>query len=483
MEPARPGLAGGVPSDAFKAEGPRQPIKYVTQSAESRLGLDENDGVLEVRSAQNLGQMLQHEEDSILDEVNPNPYRKSHGKNVFKQAMSLDGAIVNNKPGKLLCVKAIEARELVDRDHVSKNDPYVMIRVGENCSFSKVHREAGSEVVLNWEAKFPAHSMDAPGLLVSVIDHDTYTKDDLLGTCAPEPAVYKRATSINKSRGWYELTRFGTFTNRPKKGGVVLLEIWYEDYQWPDTVDDDVRRTLRNIQPFPIPKLRLVSNFNHRAGFLRTILDHSHFHTFNTYQLNLWEVNAVFDYSVCNWSETYRKGQRIYGPGLSCAMVRAGIRMQHRWLYSKNDSEGGYFHIYHVEGMEELFRVLDYGRVEGRSVRYTYVIMPDGIMHFSETSKKTGQDLLSKHALHANCSKEVIYAGEMFIDLHSERFHRTKLPALIIDNNSGTFAPTPSKLLNLRALLELNLGHRYPVFALDRDDERLKTWFEQNNLE
>ena len=44
-------------------------------------------------------------------------------------------------------------------------------------------------------------------------------------------------------------------------------------------------------------------------------------------------------------------------------------------------------------------------------------------------------DIWSKHALHANCSREVVYAGEFLIRYGNEGHQ------LVIDNNSGTYGP------------------------------------------
>jgi len=104
-------------------------------------------------------------------------------------------------------------------------------------------------------------------------------------------------------------------------------------------------------------------------------------------------------------------------------------------------------------------------------------------MYFSITSKKIAQDFLSKHALHNNVHTKVVFAGEFFIDCKSERYHITKKPALIIDNNSGTFAPPKEKLKLLQRLLEFNFGTESPIIALDRDDSSLHEYFEVNNID
>jgi len=55
---------------------------------------------------------------------------------------------------------------------------------------------------------------------------------------------------------------------------------------------------------------------------------------------------------------------------------------------------------------------------------------------------------MSKHAIHANADYDIIYSGEFFIINRS---------TLVLDNNSGTFAPDKNLLENLSKLIKSNL--------------------------
>ncbi len=71
------------------------------------------------------------------------------------------------------------------------------------------------------------------------------------------------------------------------------------------------------------------------------------------------------------------------------------------------------------------------------------------------------KDVMSKHAMHANCATEVWCAGEFcVVDLAKgqEEQQAAQLPPrqrykLVIDNNSGTYAPAPGVLSHMQELL------------------------------
>ena len=155
-------------------------------------------------------------------------------------------------------------------------------------------------------------------------------------------------------------------------------------------------------------------------------------------------------------------------------------------LYSKNKSIFGTSKTHLIRGISSFITALptsNENSTPGMSLRFTYVILKNSNMHFSITGKKIAQDFLSKHALHNNAGQEVAFAGEFFIDRFSERALATGIPALIIDNNSGTFAPAKEKLHLLQALLEFNFGDECPIIALDRCDPAMTEYFDVNKVE
>ncbi|QRW22843.1 C2 domain-containing protein [Rhizoctonia solani] len=93
---------------------------------------------------------------------------------------------------------------------------------------------------------------------------------------------------------------------------------------------------------------------------------------------------------------------------------------------------------------------------------YTYIIDED-TFRFSETGAAFFVDFASKHALHSSCAETVRYAGEFhprpscgWADFDDTIPDHEMAWELWIDNGSGTYAPPPDMLDNLRQLLEYN---------------------------
>lgn len=111
---------------------------------------------------------------------------------------------------------------------------------------------------------------------------------------------------------------------------------------------------------------------------------------------------------------------------------------------------------------------------------YTYVIaVEDNSLRFSETGAAFFVDFASKHALHANCAQAVRYSGEFhprpkggWVAFNDSTSDNAVQWELVVDNNSGTYAPDKGILPKLQQLL----AHNFPglgIVALDREDQEL----------
>ena len=179
---------------------------------------------------------------------------------------------------------------------------------------------------------------------------------------------------------------------------------------------------------------------------------------------NLW-VNKQL---IC-----FRSVSNVLRPGVAAKLARATIRKQHDWLYRNvaRRNESGM-----ITSGNDLLGLLNNGRLpNGFILFYTYVIV-DGIWRFSQTGKSKMKDFMSKHAAHAACAREVTYSGE---------FHIQQGPngmKLVLDNNSGTYAPDKNDLYRLVQLFQRNFPG-LEVEALNFDDPILKNYLQivENN--
>ncbi|RLN72460.1 hypothetical protein BBJ28_00019726 [Nothophytophthora sp. Chile5] len=164
------------------------------------------------------------------------------------------------------------------------------------------------------------------------------------------------------------------------------------------------------------------------------------------------------------WNKNYPTIQRIFSPDYpGSPVLRKAIMGQHVLVYMHNLST-----VYGtMASPADFFKLVHDGRRQNKQVLFTYVITKTG-WYFSETGAAFFKDMLSKHMLHCGAAFSVLYAGEFRIetDLFGE-------PKLIIDNDSGTYAPPKEDLPQLKALFEDNFPG-ISIEALDRDNEELQ---------
>ena len=184
---------------------------------------------------------------------------------------------------------------------------------------------------------------------------------------------------------------------------------------------------------------------------------------FCLFVLNLNHVHEIFRGSEQGWNRKYKAAQQIFGQGVKSSAVRVGIQTQHAMLYSRT---GKRVDTGHISQPTKLLELLNYGVHENHLIFFTYVITKAGEWRFSHTGASFLRDNLSKHAMHANVSDTVIFAGEFHIEQHNGTH------VLVLDNNSGTYAPPAAMLPTLIQLFSRNFPG-LQVDAWDREDPRL----------
>lgn len=235
---------------------------------------------------------------------------------------------------------------------------------------------------------------------------------------------------------------------------------------------------------------------------------------YSTWKFNLKAVPLYFRDVYQGWNQKYPAAQKIFGTGPASMAVRTGIQAGHRMLYARLAKNGvGVIDNIAEDGSEEpvpLKDVLNAGLSTGltsgalaptlagedgriKPAVYTYIISAvDDTWRFSETGAAFFVDFASKHALHANCATKVRYSGEFhprpvggwanFKDSTSDEEVDWEL---VVDNNSGTYAPDKMMLPTVQECLAYNFGcetkprnkageRGFKVVVYDREDERLK---------
>lgn len=246
---------------------------------------------------------------------------------------------------------------------------------------------------------------------------------------------------------------------------------------------------------------------------------------YSTWKMYLKNVPRYFtaDLPAQHWNTEYKAAQQIFSGPTSVA-VRAPIQAGHRMLYARTTRNG--FGV--INGPDDVFTLFHGGEPAGPSPArssslslsrlptsssissssrgsptrgspsrssadlsrfanrikptvYTYILSyDDDSFRFSETGAAFFVDFASKHALHSNCAPCVRYSGEFhprpaggwarFSDSTPDADVRWEL---VVDNNSGTYAPDPALLPVLRALLQENFAG-FEIVVMDFHEEALK---------
>ncbi|TRM57010.1 hypothetical protein BD626DRAFT_551264 [Schizophyllum amplum] len=361
-----------------------------------------------------------------------------------------------------LNIQFIGASGLPKMDVVGTADPYFVAKIDDRISFVSSVQVNTLNPVWNeiWRIKnVPIHAH----LAIEILDKDVRTpRDDYIGRV--KTTVNPGAKEIEIEAPPLKLRSRGTFwlkiDSTPCKDSKPL--------DHPYLFDGPIRYS-RHCSP--------------TAGVFTNINDAR---LYSTWKMYIVGVPLYFEDHYQHWNEAYPAAQKIFkGP----IVVRSTIQAGHRMLYARSTTNA--FGI--IEGAQDIKNILhgggssrpntDRGRQFAHRVRpavYTYIISSDDdSFRFSETGAAFFVDVASKHALHANCAETVRYSGEFhprprggWQNFHDDIEDDDVEWELVIDNNSGTYAPDKTLLPRLRDLIKHNFPW-FEVFALDRDDPEL----------
>eukprot|EP00727_Mastigamoeba_balamuthi_P003348 m51a1_g1301 hypothetical protein (401) ;mRNA; f:197771-199424 len=371
-----------------------------------------------------------------------------------------------------MTVHLIEADSLISADINGKSDPYCLLQLS---SGGPVLRSRTVQKTLSptWDETLTLWYSDraTESLCIRCMDEDKITADDPLGstrimlaTVAPGPQWYTLDhVKHGRLRLSIELSDDTASTGLLHPTGAWMTE-GPEDTDSGEPTEAETRahsgerEAWNALQEAPSAS-RYVVHMSTLAG-IATSSSSEPYRQYSCYEVEMRGVADVFGSARNRWNEQYAKARKIFGRGASTAVVRGAIHVQHAELYKKGmrgwKSAGGL-----LRNGADLLSLINYGIRDRAPVMYTYVLL-DRAFNFSETGTTFSKDFMSKHAMHANAAREVRYAGEFIVHKHT----------LVLDNNSGTYAPDPKHLPLLVEVFKRNFPG-LDVEAYDRDDKKL----------
>jgi len=192
---------------------------------------------------------------------------------------------------------------------------------------------------------------------------------------------------------------------------------------------------------------------------------------FLVYRVYVRDVPNIFNHQLQLWNHNHETSRAIFGNYLGSAILRSAIRTQHAQLYQQYP-----FHFVksnYLTNGDDFLKLIKYGKGGGKRRFFTYVILENRLL-FSESGHNFLKNYSSKHAMHANCQTSVYYAGEFHVQEEDDPSGNGIRWKLIVDNNSGTYAPSEDLLPNLALFFRFNfpgivveaLPHNSPLLEM-----------------
>ena len=193
---------------------------------------------------------------------------------------------------------------------------------------------------------------------------------------------------------------------------------------------------------------------------------------YSTWKIQMRRIPFFFlSHERQHWNKEYKSAQAIFGGHPLSLAYQSPIKLAHKILHGRTLKHD---ETRHLTSASDLWKSVFTDRTTQRikPCVYTYII-DDNTWRFSETGVRFFVDYASKHALLANCSEHVRYAGEFHPrpkygwDRCDEEWE------LVFDNGSGTYSPDPELFINLKELLSFNFPG-LNIVTYDYKDPRLK---------
>ncbi|CAF0836537.1 unnamed protein product [Adineta ricciae] len=204
---------------------------------------------------------------------------------------------------------------------------------------------------------------------------------------------------------------------------------------------------------------------------------------YSTWKIPMRRISVFFPpYQKQHWNKHYKAAQLIFGKCPASLLSKTTLKVTHKALYARTvkHSENG-----RLNSADDLWKYV-FAHKTTKQIKpciYTYII-DNYTWRFSETGRQFFADFASKHALLANGSEYVRYAGEFHVRPTKGWDHWNAYDTsndsweIVIDNGSGTYTPSSDLLKNLKELFLFNFPG-LNIVTYDFKDPKLKESEEQ----
>lgn len=357
-----------------------------------------------------------------------------------------------------LTITFVGGTDLPRGDLIGYADPFLKVEVETNDGTKTITIKYQTKVAWNtrnpvWDEDLHLHHIPSgTQVIMEIWDKDTIAADDKLGTAKWE---FKAEQNSGEFDDEVEV-KVSSFLSLPwRRNSTVHIKGTYQlspDFGAPGTKGPVCYRRHYS----ELAGLMTGHTGSAHSTEAPSIFSLPRLPQYATYKVTLHDAASFMGHLVCHWNEKYPRAAQIFNNPINVSIIRT----THTGLFRhKVTSEYGV-----LSTGEDFFKLVSYGLRESQPRYFTYVLM-DNSLRFSETGAAFFSDMMSKHAVLSGCATEVTFAGEFFID--------TETDSLVLDNNSGTYAPPAEGLYRLAQLLESNL-EGLKVLALTNDDVRLQ---------
>ncbi|CAF0752841.1 unnamed protein product [Rotaria sordida] len=351
------------------------------------------------------------------------------------------------------------AEDLPKMDILGRGDPYFVATINDQISFTSMIVPNTSSPKWNNEEWIVRNIPMNAKLSVTIYDKDDEKViDDYVGKFEIENIVNYQASEdghriigpLDQYRGRFYLS-------------IDASKSSPESQQLPSYTYDGPCRFFRHDD-------FVVGRF--------TMLNHDC--VYSTWKIRMRRISFFFRYhELQHWNLDSRNAQILFGDCALSLIAQNSLKLAHRTLYRRTltNTENG-----QLNSSDDLWRLVFTNKTTQRikPCVYTYII-DDYTWRFSETGNKFFADYASKHALLANASEYVRYAGEFH---PRPKFGWNRCDdewELVFNNASGTYAPSVDLFTNLKQLLWFNFPG-LNVVTYDFRDPLLKESIEQLKL-